>query len=86
VRAGHRKSCKAVGRATCGAHLLTGPCEPKLDHAPATVDPFSRRLPAKMPSDYAKSFRKALPATPGRERIEANLADEPPRPHASVVW
>lgn len=31
----------------------------------------------KMPPDYAKNFRKALPETPGHEEIEANVAEEP---------
>jgi pyruvate dehydrogenase (quinone) len=30
-----------------------------------------------MPPDYAQNFRKALPDTPGREEIEANIAEEP---------
>lgn len=36
-------------------------------------------LMPKMPPDYAKNFRKALPETPGRERIEENVAREPAR-------
>jgi pyruvate dehydrogenase (quinone) len=34
-------------------------------------------MPAKMPPDFAKNFRKALPETPGRQQIEANLKKEP---------
>ncbi|PBB91400.1 hypothetical protein CK215_16980 [Mesorhizobium sp. WSM3864] len=36
-------------------------------------------MPPKMPPDYAKNFRKAPPETPGRERIEENVAREPAR-------
>jgi pyruvate dehydrogenase (quinone) len=34
-------------------------------------------MPPKMPPDYRKNFRKALPKTPGRERIEENVSQEP---------
>jgi pyruvate dehydrogenase (quinone) len=43
----------------------------------ATVDPYEPMMPPKMPPDYAKNFAKALPETPGHERIEANIAEEP---------
>ncbi|HUH60946.1 MAG TPA: thiamine pyrophosphate-dependent enzyme [Candidimonas sp.] len=39
----------------------------------AAVDPYEPLKPAKMPADYAENFKKALPDTPGREQIEANL-------------
>jgi pyruvate dehydrogenase (quinone) len=45
----------------------------------AVVDPYEPMMPPKMPPDYAKNFKKALPQTPGHERIEANLAEEPLR-------
>ncbi len=41
------------------------------------VDAYEPLLPAKMPADYAANFRKALLETPGREEIEASLAEEP---------
>ena len=43
----------------------------------ALVDAFEPMMPPRMPPDYAKNFRKALPQTPGREHIEASLAQEP---------
>jgi pyruvate dehydrogenase (quinone) len=43
----------------------------------ALVDAYEPMMPPKLPPDYAKNFRKALPETPGHERIEANLAEEP---------
>lgn len=43
----------------------------------AVVDPYEPMMPPKMPPDYAKNFRKALAQTPSRERIEANVAEEP---------
>jgi len=43
----------------------------------AVVDPYEPMMPPKMPPDYAKNFRKALPETPYHERIEANTAEEP---------
>ena len=43
----------------------------------AVVDPYEPMMPPKMPPDYAKNFRKALPETPHHERIEANTAEEP---------
>lgn len=43
----------------------------------AVVDPYEPMMPPKMPPDYAKNFRKALPETPGKEKIEANVAREP---------
>ncbi|MES0131689.1 thiamine pyrophosphate-dependent enzyme [Mesorhizobium sp. M0029] len=45
----------------------------------AVVDPFEPMMPPKMPPDYARNFRKALPDTPGRVEIEANVAQEPLR-------
>jgi pyruvate dehydrogenase (quinone) len=45
----------------------------------ATVDPFEPMMPPRMPPDYARNFRKALPATPGHEHIEANVGREPLR-------
>ncbi|MER8488308.1 thiamine pyrophosphate-binding protein [Mesorhizobium australicum] len=43
----------------------------------ALVDAYEPLMPPKMPSDYAKNFRQALPQTPGHERIEENIAREP---------
>lgn len=43
----------------------------------AVVDPYEPMMPPKMPPDYAKNFREALPETPGRAEIEANVAEEP---------
>ncbi len=43
----------------------------------AVVDAYEPLMPPKMPPDYAKNFRKALPETPGHEEIEANVAEEP---------
>ena len=43
----------------------------------AVVDQYEPMMPPKMPADYVRNFRKALPDTPGRERIEANLTEEP---------
>jgi pyruvate dehydrogenase (quinone) len=43
----------------------------------ATVDRYVPMLPPKVPEDYRKNFRKALPETPGRTEIEANIAREP---------
>lgn len=43
----------------------------------AVVDPYEPMMPPKMPPDYAKNFRKALPETPHHERIEANTREEP---------
>jgi pyruvate dehydrogenase (quinone) len=45
----------------------------------AVVDASEPMLPPKMPPDYAKNFRKALPETPHREEIEASVAAEPAR-------
>jgi pyruvate dehydrogenase (quinone) len=45
----------------------------------AVVDAFEPMMPPKMPADYAENLRKALPETPGRERIEASIAQEPNR-------
>ncbi|PZQ83494.1 MAG: pyruvate oxidase [Ancylobacter novellus] len=43
----------------------------------AVVDAAEPMMPPKMPADYAQNFRKALPQTPGREQIEAAIAEEP---------
>ncbi len=43
----------------------------------ALVDAYEPMMPPKMPPDYAKNFRKALPETPGHERIAENVAREP---------
>ncbi len=43
----------------------------------AVVDAFEPMMPPKMPPDYAKNFKQALPETPGHEKIEANIAREP---------
>ncbi|TIQ36212.1 MAG: pyruvate oxidase [Mesorhizobium sp.] len=43
----------------------------------ALVDAYEPMIPPKMPPDYARNFRKALPKTPGHELIEANVAREP---------
>lgn len=45
----------------------------------AVVDAAEPMMPPKLSPDYAENFRKALPETPGHERIEANLAEEPLR-------
>jgi pyruvate dehydrogenase (quinone) len=45
----------------------------------AIVDAYEPMMPPKMPADYAANFHKALPETPGRERIEASIAEEPAR-------
>jgi pyruvate dehydrogenase (quinone) len=45
----------------------------------AVVDAYEPMMPPKMPPDYAKNFRQALPETPGRAAIEANVAEEPAR-------
>jgi pyruvate dehydrogenase (quinone) len=45
----------------------------------AVVDPYEPMMPPKMPQDYAENFRRALPETPGHERIEENVAEEPLR-------
>ncbi|TDR30641.1 thiamine pyrophosphate-dependent enzyme [Aquamicrobium defluvii] len=43
----------------------------------AVVDAYEPMMPPKMPPDYARNFRQALPETPGREAIEASVAEEP---------
>ncbi|RUV23807.1 thiamine pyrophosphate-dependent enzyme [Mesorhizobium sp. M7A.F.Ca.MR.245.00.0.0] len=43
----------------------------------ALVDAYEPLMPPKMPADYAKNFRQALPRTRGHERIEENIAREP---------
>lgn len=39
----------------------------------ASVDQYVPMLPPKVPEDYRRNFRKALPETPGHDAIEANL-------------
>lgn len=60
--------------------------DPVLDAALATegpvviealVDAYEPMLPPKMPPEFARNFRKALPETPNHERIEENLTREP---------
>jgi pyruvate dehydrogenase (quinone) len=43
----------------------------------ALVDQYEPMMPPKMPRDYAGNFAKALPDTPGHERIAENIAREP---------
>jgi pyruvate dehydrogenase (quinone) len=43
----------------------------------AAVDAYEPLLPLKMPLDYGRNFKRALPETPGHEAIERNLAEEP---------
>jgi len=43
----------------------------------AVVNAAEPMMPPKMPPDYAKNFKKALPETPGHEEIEATIAEEP---------
>ncbi|ETR79268.1 pyruvate oxidase [Afipia sp. P52-10] len=43
----------------------------------AIVDAYEPLMPPKMPPDYAKNFKKALPATPHHEEIEDRVAQEP---------
>ncbi|MFD2646494.1 thiamine pyrophosphate-dependent enzyme [Devosia albogilva] len=43
----------------------------------ALVDAYEPMLPPKMPPEFARNFRKALPETPNHERIEENLTREP---------
>lgn len=45
----------------------------------AVIDASEPMLPPKMPPDYARNFRRALPETPGHEAIEASTAAEPTR-------
>jgi len=45
----------------------------------AVVDRYVPMLPPRVPPDYAKNLRRALPATPGHREIEANLREEPRR-------
>jgi pyruvate dehydrogenase (quinone) len=45
----------------------------------ALVDQYEPMMPPKMPPNFAENFNKALPQTPGRERIEDNVAAEPLR-------
>ncbi len=45
----------------------------------AHVDQYVPMIPPKMPKDYARNFRKALPGTPGHEAIEANVERAPLR-------
>ncbi|MDK1492555.1 thiamine pyrophosphate-binding protein [Sinorhizobium sp. 7-81] len=43
----------------------------------ALVDRYEPLMPPKMPEDYARNFRAALPETPGHEKIEQNLKQSP---------
>ncbi|NRP74276.1 putative thiamine pyrophosphate-containing protein YdaP [Ensifer psoraleae] len=43
----------------------------------ALVDRYEPLMPPKMPEDYARNFRAALPETPGHEKIEENLKHSP---------
>lgn len=43
----------------------------------AVVDAYEPMMPPRMPDEYRRNLRKALPETPGREKIEANLRREP---------
>jgi pyruvate dehydrogenase (quinone) len=43
----------------------------------AVVDAYEPMMPPKMPRDYAENFEKALPQTPGHERIEENISRQP---------
>jgi len=43
----------------------------------ALVDRYVPMLPPKVPADYRRNFQAALPETPGRAEIEANVAREP---------
>lgn len=56
------------------AFAMTGPVVIE-----AVVDASEPMLPPKMPPDYARNFREALPETPGRREIEASAAAEPAR-------
>ncbi|PLU62918.1 pyruvate oxidase [Sinorhizobium medicae] len=60
----------------------------------ALVDRYEPLMPPKMPEDYARNFRAALPQTPGHEKIEENLRhssagrkvteEEPQAPHEAA--
>jgi pyruvate dehydrogenase (quinone) len=43
----------------------------------ATVDAYQPMMPPKMPPDFKHNFQKALPETPGHERIEQNIEAQP---------
>ncbi len=43
----------------------------------ALVDAYEPMMPPKMSADFRKNFEKALPDTPGREKIEHNVRQEP---------
>jgi pyruvate dehydrogenase (quinone) len=43
----------------------------------ATVDAYEPMMPPRMPPDYRENFLKSLPATRGREQIEASIVREP---------
>ncbi|MBZ9959087.1 thiamine pyrophosphate-dependent enzyme [Mesorhizobium sp. BR1-1-14] len=43
----------------------------------AVVDAYEPMMPPRMPPDYARNFRKALPDTPGHDQIEDNVGEEP---------
>lgn len=60
----------------------------------ALVDRYEPLMPPKMPEDYARNSRAALPQTPGHEKIEENLRhssagrkvteEEPQAPHEAA--
>lgn len=43
----------------------------------ALVDQYEPMMPPKMPPDYRENFAKALPETPGADKIEQNISAEP---------
>lgn len=43
----------------------------------AVVDAYEPMVPPRMPDEYRRNMRKALPETPGNTEIEANLQEEP---------
>jgi pyruvate dehydrogenase (quinone) len=43
----------------------------------AVVDAYEPMMPPRMPDEYRKNMRKALPETAGHSEIEANLREEP---------
>jgi hypothetical protein len=42
----------------------------------AVNDAYEPMMPPKMPPDYQENFRKALPDTPGHDRIEDDIREE----------
>jgi pyruvate dehydrogenase (quinone) len=43
----------------------------------AVVDAYEPMMPPRMPGEYRRNMRQALPKTPGHRQIEASLRDEP---------